>query len=116
MDVCNASLVPADVREATIQPVQRTHTARLNLRLNAHNAPPCGQMLTSFLDPLLHMCRLSAEGLDTTDTCVFLVNNITTMQSTLIPYSFTAQWVQKLSQELERWEVALVSEQVSEAL
>lgn len=73
-------------------------------------------MLTSFLDPLLHMCRLSAEGLDTTDTCVFLVNNITTMQSTLIPYSFTAQWVQKLSQELERWEVALVSEQVSEAL
>lgn len=30
LDVCNASLVPADVREATIQPVQRTHTQHVS--------------------------------------------------------------------------------------
>ena len=68
-------------------------------------------IITAFLDPLLHMCRLSAEGLDKTDTCVYLINNITAMQAVLVPYDFTQGWVQKLRQELERWEEALVSEQ-----
>ena len=74
------------------------------------------QIIAAFLDPLLRMCRLSAEGLDTTDTCVYLINNITAMQTALVPFSFAAGWVRRLAQELERWEEALVSEQTRSIL
>jgi len=87
------------------------HSPRLHVCVRAQH-----KIVASFTDPLLRMCRLSAEGLDTSDTCVYMINNIAAMQSSLIPFAFTSAWVKRLSLELERWEEALVSEQTRRIL
>jgi hypothetical protein len=57
LDVYSRSMVPSQERETSFAPV-----------------------LTAFLDPLLQMCRQSAEGLGLSDTAIFMLNNIVEMQ------------------------------------
>jgi len=73
-------------------------------------------ILDAFIEPLLQMCRQSASGLESSDAAVYIVNNLSTIQSSLTRYDFTVSWVQKLTAEIGVWIDLLVREQTASIL
>jgi len=92
MSTFNHSLVPVDQREAEFRPV-----------------------LIAVIDPLLQMCTLSATHtlLHAGDVAVYMINSLSLMQATLIPYSFASSRVERLAAQIDAHMDSLVDEEVT---
>eukprot|EP01102_Stenamoeba_stenopodia_P015701 TRINITY_DN5379_c0_g1_i1.p1 TRINITY_DN5379_c0_g1~~TRINITY_DN5379_c0_g1_i1.p1 ORF type:complete len:699 (+),score=129.08 TRINITY_DN5379_c0_g1_i1:47-2098(+) len=92
MSTFNHSLVPVDQREAEFRPV-----------------------LIAVIDPLLQMCTLSATHtlLNAGDVAVYMINCLSLMQATLIPYSFASSRVERLAAQIDAHTDSLVDEEVT---
>jgi len=73
-------------------------------------------ILTALIEPLLQMCRLSAEGLAPSDTAAFMLNNTFTIQSALLSFEGTRPWAEKLSVEVDTWLDSLVASEYEKML
>lgn len=74
------------------------------------------RVLDGVLEPLVETCRAGAEGLRISDTAVYMLNNLSSLQAALSPYAFTSAWVQRLASEIAAWEEALVQQSANDLL
>ncbi|CAM9314341.1 unnamed protein product [Pylaiella littoralis] len=93
LQVHSTSLVPAGEPESDVQPV-----------------------LSGILEPLLEACRLSADGLDTSDGAVFMLNNIDVVREALVSHAHTEERTLELTAEMDKWLGVLVRNQADKVL
>jgi hypothetical protein len=72
--------------------------------------------VASAVAPLLDYCRASAEGMDVTSMSIWMINNASSVQSSLSPHPHTADTVQMLAGEVAVWEDSLVASVSNEVL
>lgn len=77
-------------------------------------------LLSSFLEPLLGLCRTSADGrLDQTDTATLMINNASAMRSAMDPFTSSlavTRWTQLLADETATWVSVLVKHEAEVVL
>jgi conserved oligomeric Golgi complex subunit 6 len=78
-------------------------------------------VLTSILEPLLGLCRTSADGrLDQTDTAILMINNASAMRASIEPFTVSSapvgRWTKLLSDEIATWMSVLVKQEAEAVL
>lgn len=74
------------------------------------------QMCSALIEPLLRMCRLSAEGLAPSDMAAFMLNNAAAAAAALGSFQGTTLWKEKISSEIDVWLDCLVENEYESML
>ncbi|KAL0095544.1 oligomeric Golgi complex subunit 6 [Phycomyces blakesleeanus] len=75
-----------------------------------------GETLDALVDPLLRMCEMSVENLNSVDRAIYMVNCMYHLNSIMLPYSFTENKRQILDAQINELLEKLAQEQYKELL
>mmetsp|Transcript_32539 Transcript_32539/g.52727 ORF Transcript_32539/g.52727 Transcript_32539/m.52727 type:complete len:649 (-) Transcript_32539:193-2139(-) len=107
---------PLQVTEATKSLVEIATSFKSSLVPEENRESAFAPVVTAILDPLLEMCDKISNGLDPSDTAVFMVNVLNSVRGTLVDFVFCESRLKALNTQVQENMKQLVQEQTYQIL